>query len=172
MPVNSDRWLPYGLAAWIKEAWKVPNQRATTPFTRPTKNLRDTRWALLTTGGLYIKGIQKPFDIARESNEPTWGDPTFRVIPRDIRREDIAVAHHHYNPEDVVWDFNILLPIHRFLELEANNEIGSLATHHYSVMGYQGHPGPNWDYWIEKTGPSILDQMKSDKVDGVLLTPA
>jgi D-proline reductase (dithiol) PrdB len=172
MPVNSDRWLPYGLAAWIKESWKIPHERAVTPFQMLNKKVSDTRLALLTTGGMYLKGVQEPFDILRESEEPTWGDPTYRVIPRDVHLQDIGVAHHHYNPEDAEGDMNILLPIHRFIELEAQNRIGSLASNHYSVMGYQGHPGPNWAQWIERTGPMILAQMKSEGVDGVLLTPA
>ena len=172
MPVNSYKWLPYSLAAWIQKEWKVPDETSTTPFTPLSHALNKTRFALLTTGGLYIKGKQQPFDVDREDREPEWGDPTYRIIPRDTELGDIGVAHHHYNPEDIERDFNILLPVHRFLELEAAGEIGSLAQSSYSVMGYQGHPGPDWRLWQERYGPDMLARMKSEDVEAVLLTPA
>ncbi len=172
MPINSYKWLPHSLAAWIQEVWHIPNETATTPFTPLPNPLSLTRFALLTTGGLYLKGKQPPFDIEREKREPEWGDPTYRIIPRDTRLGQIGVAHTHYNPADIEEDFNILLPIHRFLELEATNEIGSLAPSSYSVMGYQGHPGPGWRLWQEQYGPEMLAQLKSEEVEAVVLTPA
>jgi D-proline reductase (dithiol) PrdB len=172
MPVNSYKWLPYTLAAWIQRVWKVPDERDSVPFTPLRKPLSQTRFALLTTGGLYLKGRQKPFDMEREEREPDWGDPTYRVIPRKTRLGAIGVAHKHYNPADVEEDFNILLPIHRFLELEAAGEIGSLAPSHYSVMGYQGHPGPGWKPWQERYGPKMVARMQAEGVEAVLLTPA
>jgi D-proline reductase (dithiol) PrdB len=170
--VDSYRWLPRSLAVWLRESWHVPEETSSTPFTPLSVPLRETRFALLTTGGLYLKDRQEPFDLARERREPEWGDPTYRIIPRDVELGDIAVAHLHYNPEDIEADFNVLLPIHRFKELEAAGEIGGLAPSSYSVMGYQGHPGPGWGPWQERYGPEMLARMTSEGVDAVLLTPA
>jgi len=172
MPVDSFKWLPPSLAAWMRQEWKVPDERSTTPFTPLAKPVSLMRFALLTTGGLYLKGQQPPFDMEREERDPDWGDPTYRVIPRDTPSERIGVAHKHYNPEDIERDCDVLLPIHRFAELEASGEIGSLATSNYSVMGYQGHPGPRWTTWREETGPAVLRRMREEGVEGVLLTPA
>jgi D-proline reductase (dithiol) PrdB len=172
MTVDSFKWMPFSLAAWIKQEWKVPDERATAPFTPLRKPLSQTRFSLLTTGGLYLKGKQEPFDMAREEREPDWGDPSYRVIPRDTKLGEVGVAHKHYNPADIERDFNILLPIHRFTELAAAGEIGSLAPSAYSVMGYQGHPGPGWGPWNERYGPEIIAQMKSEGVEAALLTPA
>ena len=83
MPVDSFKWLPYRLATWMRQEWQGPGEPATTPFTPLTKPLSSTRFALLTTGGLYLKGLQQPFDIEREAREPEWGDPSYRVIPRE-----------------------------------------------------------------------------------------
>jgi len=152
--------------------WKVPNETSTTPFTPLSNPLSQTRFALLTTGGLYLKGKQQPFDVDREEREPDWGDPTYRVIPLDTRLGEIGAAHLHYNTADIEEDFNILLPIHRFLEMEAAGEIGSLAPSGHSVMGYQGHPGPEWRPWQEQYGPEMLARLKSEGVEAVLLTPA
>ena len=136
MPVDSYKWLPYSLATWMQKEYRGPEERDRTPFTPLAKPLSETRFALLTTGGLYLKGKQQPFDIQREDREPEWGDPSFRVIPRETRLGEVAVAHTHYNPADVEEDFNILLPILRFLELEKAGGIGSLAPSAYSVMGH------------------------------------
>lgn len=172
MTVDSFKWLPFSLAAWLRQEWKIPDERATVPFTPLRKPLRETRFALLTTGGLYLRGKQPPFDMEREQREPDWGDPSYRAIPRHTKPGEIGVAHWHYNPADVECDFNILLPIHRFAEMEAAGEIGSLAPTAYSVMGYQGHPGPNWGPWRERSGPEIIARMKSEGAEGALLTPA
>ena len=172
MKIDSNKWLPRSLAAWIERSWLVPDERSSTPFTSLTVPLRQARFALLTTGGLYLKDRQKPFDLTRERQEPEWGDPTYRIIPRDVGPDDIAVAHLHYNPEDAEADFNVLLPTQRFIELEEANEIGGLAPSNYSVMGYQGHPGPVWDSWQKQYGPEILARMKSEDVDAVVMTPA
>ena len=172
MVVDSYKWLPSRLAAWMQMEYQAPDESARTPFTPLAKPLTKTRFALMTTGGLYLKGQQRPFDVEREAREPEWGDPSYRVIPRETTLGEIAVAHTHYNPADAEEDFNILLPIHRFLELEKTGEIGSLAPSAYSVMGYQGHPIPDYTEWQGKYGPEMLEQMQAENVDALLLTPA
>ena len=172
MTVDSYKWLPYRLAAWMEQEWQGPDESARTPFTPLAKPLSKTRFALLTTGGFYLKSKQPPFDVEREAREPEWGDPSYRVIPKGTALGEIAVAHTHYNAADAEEDFNILLPVHRFLELEHTGEIGSLAPSSYSVMGYQGHPIPDYTEWQERYGPEMLEQMKSEDVEALLLTPA
>lgn len=172
MVVGSFKWLPYRLATWMQMEWQAPGEPATTPFTPLAKPLSSSRFALLTTGGLYLKGQQQPFDVEREAREPEWGDPSYRVIPKGTNLGEIAVAHTHYNPVDAEQDFNILLPVHRFIELEKAGEIGSLAPSTYSVMGYQGHPVPDYKEWQERSGPKMLAQMRAEGVDTLLLTPA
>ena len=172
MAVDSYKWLPYSLAAWMQQEYQGPDERITTPFAPLTKPLSETRFALLTTGGLYLKDRQQPFDVAREAVEPEWGDPSYRIIPKETQSGDIAVAHTHYNPADAEQDFNILLPVNRFQELENAGEIGSLAPSAYSVMGYQGHPAPDYSHWRGKYGPEMLEQMTAEGVEALLLTPA
>ena len=104
MAVDSYKWLPYSLAAWMQQEYQGPDERITTPFAPLTKPLSETRFALLTTGGLYLKDRQQPFDVAREAVEPEWGDPSYRIIPKETQSGDIAVAHTHYNPADAEQD--------------------------------------------------------------------
>ena len=75
------------------------------------------------------------------------------------------------NNRDILEDVNILLPIQRFKELEAEAAIGSLADNVYSFMGYQGYP-PDPSSWREIFGPHLANKLTHDKVECVLLTPA
>jgi D-proline reductase (dithiol) PrdB len=168
MVVDSYKWLPGSLANYYKA---LPLQRAEPiPWTPLVKPIEECRFSLVTTAGLYVKGKQPPLDLDGERKNPFWGDPTYRAIPRNVKQEEIGVAHHHINTADLEADVNIALPVHRFLELESGGEIGSLAPTHYSFMGYQGYP-PNTDEWENHYGPEMAARMKEEGVDAVLLTP-
>jgi D-proline reductase (dithiol) PrdB len=168
MAIDSYKWLPGSFAVYYKA---LPLQKAEpipwTPLARP---IEECRFSLVTSAGLYLKDKQPSFDVDGERKNPFWGDPTYRAIPRDVKQEEIGVAHLHINNADVEADMNIALPVHRFLELEAAGEIGSLAPTHYSFMGYQRHP-PNTDEWENRYGPEMAARMKEEGVDAVLLTP-
>ncbi len=138
------------------------------PLTRP---LNQSRFGLVTSGGLYHKGHEPPFDLERERQEPTWGDPSFRTLPAGIKPEEVGVSHFHINKRDVLKDMNILLPIQRFQELAEEGRIHGLASHAYSFMGYQGFPA-NLAGWKEVHGPQVAEQLIAEEVDCVLLTTA
>ncbi len=166
MPTDSFKWLPRSIAAYY-QAMQVPEPEEIpwTPLRRP---IEQCRFALVTTAGLYIKGEQPSFDLDRERREPFWGDPTYRAIPSDVRQEQIGVAHLHINTEDIQQDVNIVLPVHRFQELAQAGEVGSLAHHHYSLMGYQQDNRE----WRKRYGPEVAQRMVEEEVDVALLTPA
>ena len=166
MTVDSFKFLPGSIAAYYRN---LPVQREEPiPFTPLAKRLSECRFALVTTAGIYVKGAEPPFDAEREKREPMWGDPTFRRIPRDVEQGRIGTSHLHINNRDIELDVNIQLPVHRFLELEAEGRIGSLAETNLSFMGYQ----PNTTEWREKYGPEAASLMKEEEVDAILLTPA
>jgi len=169
MPVDSFKFLPR-LIATFYQATEVQPQPPI-PWTPLSKPLAECTFGLVTSGGLYHKGVEPPFDFEREKAEPTWGDPTFRTIPKDIFQQDVGVSHLHINTKDVLEDFNILLPIHRFKELVEAGTIGGLAEQAYTFMGFQGYP-PNPTAWRETYGPQVAERFKSEGVDCVLLTPA
>jgi D-proline reductase (dithiol) PrdB len=168
MAIDSYKWLPGSFAAYYRA---LPLQKAEpipwTPLARP---IEKCRFSLVTSAGLYLKDKQPSFDLDGERKNPFWGDPAYRAIPREVRQEEIGAAHLHINNADVEADMNIALPVHRFLELEATGEIGSLAPTHYSFMGYQSYP-PNTDEWEKRYGPERAARMKEEGVDAVLLTP-
>ena len=166
MPVDSFKYLPGSIAAYYRNL--NVEKADPIPWTPLAKPLADARFALVTTAGVYVKGSDAPFDAEREKREPMWGDPTYRRIPRDVRQDQIGASHLHINNRDLLDDINIVLPINRFLELEAEGAIGSLAPTSYSFMGYQ----MNNSEWRDKYAPEVAGLMKDETVDAVLLTPA
>ncbi len=141
------------------------------PFTPLRKPLRDSRFGLVTSGGLYHRGHDRPFDAERERREPAWGDPSCRVLPTDMDPSEVGVSHLHINAADVLADMNILLPIQRFAEFAAEGLVGSEARSAYSFMGYQGFPA-DLRGWKETHGPAVRDALRAEGVDCVLLSTA
>jgi D-proline reductase (dithiol) PrdB len=169
MPVDSFKFLPRIISAIYETSDLEPELPIPwTPLARP---LNECKFGLVTSGGLYHKGIDPPFDLERELEEPTWGDPSYRAIPIDIPQEEVGVSHLHVNPESASVDINVLLPIQRFQELAAEGRIGGLADPVYSFMGYQGYP-PDTSSWQETYGPQVAEAFKNQGVDCVLLTPS
>jgi D-proline reductase (dithiol) PrdB len=141
------------------------------PWTPLSKPINQCWFGLVTSGGLYHKELEPPFDLERERKEPPWGDPSFRTLPVDMDPAQVGVSHFHINAQDVLADMNILLPVKRFSELAAEGLIGGLARHAYSFMGYQGFPS-HLDAWRNVYGPQVAARMLADGVDCVLLTTA
>jgi len=168
MPIDSFRWLPGALGAYYRA---LPLQKAEPiPWAPLAKPIERCRFALVTTAGVYMKDRDPSFDLDGERRNAFRGDPTYRVIPREARQEQIGVAHLHINPADLLADMNVALPVQRFLELEAAGKIGSLAASHYSFMGYQGYP-PDASEWEKRYAPEVARRMQEEGVDAALLTP-
>lgn len=169
MPVDSFKFLP----RLIEMFYKMTDIEAHDgiPWTPLGKSIQEAKFGLVTSAGLYDREKDQPFDLERELKEPSWGDPSARLIERSTARDQIGVSHLHLNTEPILQDVNIVLPLDRFEELLDEGEIGGLAEVHFSLMGYQGFP-PDSSTWREQTAPQIVSQFKSEAVDCVLLTPA
>jgi D-proline reductase (dithiol) PrdB len=165
MSVDSFKYLPGSIAAYYRNMTVA--REDPTPWTPMRKPLRECTFSLTTTAGIYVRGAQPPFDAEREKREPMWGDPTYRRIQRDVRQEDIAASHLHINNRDLLEDVNTVLPITRFLELEHEGRIGSLAPTSYSFMGYQ----QDNTEWRQRYGPEVAAAMREEGVDAVVVAP-
>jgi hypothetical protein len=169
MPVDSFKYLPRLLTAFYQTWEQEPELPIPwTPLRRPVTGCV---FGLVTSAGLYHRPTASPFDVERERREPTWGDPTYRAIPAGIQHSELGVSHLHINADAVSQDINVLLPVHRFRELADLGEIGGLAHHAYSFMGFQGFP-PDTTSWREVYGPEVAEGFAAMNVDCVLLTPA
>jgi len=164
--VNGFRFLPPGLTAWIQTL--IPDEFAgDIPWKRLTKPLGESTVALVTSAGISLKS-DPPFDMEREKQEPTWGDPTFRAIPRETTSPDIDVNHLHINTSYILKDINVMLPLARMVELEQEGMIGRLAPTAFSFYGFQ------WEStdFIDQAIAPMAETMKAEAVDAALLTPA
>lgn len=137
------------------------------PWTALTKPVADSRVALISTGGIALKS-DRPFDQEGERQNPWWGDPSYRVIPRSVTARDIRVYHQHIDPSHAERDLNCLLPLERLLELVESGEVGESAPSHYSFMGYLLEP----EEFLAKSLPAVIDNLREGDVDLVVLVPA
>ena len=118
-------------------------------------------FALATSGGLYIKEGQLPYDTVS-----IHGDTSFRELPRTVRQEDLGIAHAHYDHSLAEQDINIIFPLQRFIELEKEKIIGRLAETNYS-FGYVNDVVT----LVSKTVPEFISRLKAQAIDVLFLVP-
>ncbi len=167
MIVDSYRFLPRSFVAMYRGASPAPgdDHPVWAPF---EKRLAEAQIALLTSAGLYLEGEQAPFDGEREKADPTWGDPTHRVLPARLQPGALGMMHLHINPDDLLADPEIALPVGGLAALAADGRVGSVAPRHVSVMGYQQ---AGLQVWREDTAPAIVELLRSQGTDGLILAP-
>ena len=168
MVVDSYRFLPRSFRPFYEG--RGPFRGEEGPVWAPfAKRLADSRIALLTSAGIYLRGAQPPFDIEREQSHPEWGDPTRRAIPAAARPEELGVAHLHINDEDIRADPEIALPMRLLSQLASEGVVGSATANHVAVMGYQDRSLRDWR---DVTAPQVAAHLREEGADGVVLAPA
>jgi len=163
--VDSYRYLDR-ITRKLVEKWIELESPREIPWTPLDKSLDECTIALLSSAGL-ARYTDQPFDQEGERENPWWGDPSYRVLPRSVHPNDIGLYHLHISPNLVEQDLNTLFPIQLLLELEEQGEIGRAADSHYSYMGYILQP----QALLEQSVPAMIRQMKQEQVDAVLLVP-
>lgn len=120
--------------------------------------LDERRVALVTTAGLHRVG----------DDAFSFVDLTYRVIPGDGDLGDLTMTHSsvHFDRTGFREDVNVVFPLDRLRELAAEGAIGSVADHHYSLMGAGWPPA-----MIEPTCDELARLLKADGVDAVCLVP-
>jgi D-proline reductase (dithiol) PrdB len=167
MPIDSFRFLPRSFVPLYDNPTPLEDERE--PVWAPFgPRLASASIALLTSAGLSIEGEQPPFDLERERREPTWGDPSFRVLPHALGARQLEMSHLHVNPTDVLADRNVALPVDVLDELVKEGRVGSAAPAHVSVMGYQE---AGLEVWRTETAPAIVELLRSQGTNGVVLAP-
>ncbi len=166
MPVDSYKFLPRSFRAGYEQAAYVHDEPVWAPLAKP---MTGATIALMTSAGIYLKDSQEPFDTEREKANPTWGDPTYRVIPRDVEQSQVGATHLHINTRDILEDFNTALPIRAFRSLADEGAIGAVAEEHYSFMGFQERGARLWQ---DQYGPEVAARIRAANVDALVLAPA
>jgi D-proline reductase (dithiol) PrdB len=150
----------------IVTAWTGREPARDIPWAPLGKPLGEARVALVSTAALALND-DEPFDQEGERRDPWWGDPSYRVLPRDTRTGD-AVSHHlHIDTSIPERDLDSVMPLARLAELEAEGFVGSSAPSHYSFMGYILKERE----LLETSTPAMIERMKGEEVDAVLLVP-
>ena len=165
--VDGFRFLPPGLAAWVRKFIPEEEFKGFIPWTPLAKPLSQTALALVTSAGISLK-TDPPFDMEREKREAIWGDRSYRAIPRGTTEKDIEVNHLHINTNYIKQDINVILPLARMAEFEQERIIGRLAPTSYSFYGFQWK---STDFLKEAIEP-ICARMNIERVEAVLMTPA
>jgi len=133
----------------------------TVPFTPLRKRVREARGALVTTGGVFLKG-HPPF-----GDNFGVGDPSYREIPSNVSVDLLSRYHEHYDHTNASRDINCVFPVERMRELAAAGVIGFLAETFYSFMGFVTVTLP-----LKKvTAPEVAGKMRREEVDFAVLVP-
>ena len=127
-----------------------------TPWT-VAKPASKSRFAIISTAGIQRRG-EPPFAV---------GSADFRLLPGDLSAADLVMSHISTNFDRTGFqeDHNVVFPIDRLRELEAEGVIGSVAAMHYAVMG--ATPPEK----MEANARNLAGMLKKDQVDAVLLVP-
>lgn len=153
---------PWLTTLWLKA--QTPEILGAPPWTLLTKPLNECTVALVTTAGVHRRD-DVPFDMSDQD-----GDPTYREIPTDCPLTDLMITHDYYDHTDADKDLNIVFPLQRLQEFQAEGRIGNLAPLHYSFMGHIDKR--HVSHLVQKTAPEVAQKLKALKVDVVILTPA
>lgn len=119
--------------------------------------LKQRRIAIITTAGLHVRD-DRPFDP---------GAADYRVIPGDTPDADLVMSHTSVNFDRSGFqeDVNVVFPLARLRELEAEKVVGSVSGYHYAFMGAAPILA------LEPKARELAALLKKDGVDAVLLSP-
>lgn len=166
MAIDSYRFLDFA-SKQVMKAWAAREKPGSIPFTALSKPLRECTVALVTSAGV-ARNDDRPFDQEGERRNPWWGDPSFRTIPLGTTEKEVRLYHLHIDPRFGEADLDVVLPMRRLAELEAEGFVGRAAPTHYSTMGYILDPKEH----LETTAPAIAERMHAERVDAAALVPA
>jgi len=158
MPVNyikliEDQYTALGYSTY---QWVVNEDRPPwTPLARP---LAECRVGLVASGGIYVTG-----QVAFHYND----DTSYRVIPREVKTEDLRATHFAYDLTHARQDPNVVFPLDALRGLEKEGMIGRLADRFFTFMGgiYSARRVR------EELVPRLTEELLAEKVDAVLFVP-
>ncbi len=113
--------------AFVHYPWVKP---ADTPCTPLARALGRVRLGVVSTAGFFVTGEQAPFTA-----EDVEGDPTYRVLPPDVKATDLSISHNHYPHDAARADWNAVLPLDHLRTMVGAGELGGLGPV-ISISGY------------------------------------
>jgi D-proline reductase (dithiol) PrdB len=134
-----------------------------TPWTPLPRALGLCTVALITSSGLRRQS-DAPFDLSNPG-----GDPSFRVIPADVRPAELtlSIVSANWDRTGFARDLNVVFPLDRLRELAEEGRIGGLADENYAFMGSIF----KFDPVVEESAPEVGRRLKAAGADVALLAP-
>lgn len=141
--------------------WKNCKPRQSFTLTKP---LSECKVAIVSSAGLYVRDLHEKFD-----HKVRGGDYTYRIISHDANLKHLADGQRSksYDHSGIRQDTSTGMPIPQLNRLAEEGFIGRVNHRHFSVMGSILAPMR----FIKNTIPEIVQHMKEDRVDVVLLIP-
>ena len=127
------------------------------------KNLKKARIAIVSDGGLVDKDNKGNIKTRGCSVWTSYNLDDF--FSPDKKPEDFYVSHTGYYGVDVIADRNRMVPYDILSELEDLGEIEALHKTYYVTCG-----NSTVAKWSAQMGREIVEELKRDGVDGVILT--
>ena len=133
------------------------------PWAELTVPLGSARIALVTSAGLYRKGMDR--DFGTKEGE----DITVRLLPSDVPLDSLAVGQTSdaFDRSAIEADRNLALPLDRLRELCEEGIVREVAPRVVSFNGSMLGPGR----FLRDTAPGVVDALKADRVDAALFVP-
>lgn len=131
------------------------------PIASPIKDLSKARIALITTGG--IVPVENP-DRIQSASATRWG--RYDISKSD--RLDSGVyktIHAGFDPAAADADPNVVMPVDALKAYLGEGKIGSIHDYFYSTVGTGTTQAE-----AARMGREIVERLKEDNVDGVIMT--
>ena len=128
------------------------------PWATPRVPLRESRLALISSGGIYATG-----QIAFHFRD----DTSYRRIPTGVATSDLRATHFAYDLAGARRDPNTVFPIDTLRSLVADASLGALTSHALTFMGgiYSSRRVR------DELAPALADRVQEMAADIVLLVP-
>ena len=163
-PSSEARQLRPGLWATVNERYpgSMITKRDLVPLAKLGKPVAQTRLTFVSTAGVQPKGTL-PFDVVHPV-----GDYSFRRVPSTAEPADLEIHQLKYPTAGANRDLNVIFPVERLRELEAEGHIGGLTPSFFSFIGYNMDPER-----LERTlAEEIAAAVAADGAEAALLAPA
>ncbi len=138
----------------------VPNKDIV-PIAKAIKDLKSAKIALITTGG--IVPVENP-DRIQSASATRWGKYDISNMDR-LEAGKFKTIHAGFDPAAANADPNVIMPIDVMKEMLNQGLYGELHKYFYSTVGTGTTQAE-----AERMSFEILEFLKADNVDGVIMT--
>lgn len=126
----------------------------------PIKDLSKANIALVTSGG--IVPVDNP-DRIQSASATRWGRYDISQMDR-LKSGEFKTIHAGFDPAAADADPNVIVPLDVMKEFEKGGKIGKLHPYFYSTVGTGTTQAE-----AARMGKEMVEKLKEDKVDGVIL---